>query len=494
MEPGTSRSMDDYTEIIQKLPIYTKLAYGTGHVLNDICASMWFTYLLVFFHLVLGFDPTLAGVVLFIGQIADAVATPFIGLQSDRNDDFWLCRYGKRKTWHLLGTIGVLLGFPFIFSQCIHCENAHQWAQLFYYAAFVTIFQFGWAAVQISHLALVPELTPIEHERTELIAIRFTFTVFSNILVYCVMWGILHVTSDQYDIQIGPGDIHKFQKVISIGIAIGLLASILFHIVVKESANNHGANNHAHDNILHRNNATASALLKDVKLYQVACIYMLTRLFINLCQIYMPLYLHESLNMPATSLAYIPLTMYLSSFLMSLIIERLNTKWGRKIAYSIGASFALCACIWIRFGNDDIYIKYQIYAVAALLGFASAIMLVTSLGVISDLIGKNTGSGAFAYGIMSFTDKLSNGLVVMLLQYLVRYFPSNYASYYYKNILTYVCGISVIFGLLMILYIKSFSHNIVFNILHNEDDEGFIETPNDNEQNSSLNESHANVY
>jgi len=108
MEPGTSRSMDDYIEIIQKLPIYSKLAYGTGHVLNDICASMWFTYLLVFFHLVLGFDPTLAGVVLFIGQIADAVATPFIGLQSDRNDDFWLCRYGKRKTWHLLGTLTIL--------------------------------------------------------------------------------------------------------------------------------------------------------------------------------------------------------------------------------------------------------------------------------------------------------------------------------------------------------------------------------------------------
>lgn len=47
-------------------------------------------------------------------------------------------------------------------------------------------------------------------------------------------------------------------------------------------------------------------------------------------------------------------------------------------------------------------------------------MLVTSLGVTSDLIGKNTESGAFAYGIMSFTDKLSNGLVVMLIQYLVK--------------------------------------------------------------------------
>ncbi|KAL6430179.1 hypothetical protein ACFW04_007733 [Cataglyphis niger] len=452
MKPGTSSPTDDYTEIIRKLPVYLKLAYGTGHVLNDICASMWFTYLLVFFHLVLGFDPTLAGAVLLIGQVADALVTPFVGFQSDRNDNFWLCRYGRRKTWHLIGTICVLLGFPFIFSQCIGCEYAHQYAQLVYYAAFVVIFQFGWAAVQISHLALVPELTPSEHERTELIAIRFTFTVFSNVLVYCIMWGVLHVTSDAYDTQIGPGDIHKFQKVILIGLVVGLIASIIFHIVVKESANGD-----ANGSFLHRNGRTALVLLRDFRLYQIAFVYMLTRLFINLCQIYMPLYLHESLNMPATSLAYIPLTMYLSSFLTSLIIERLNTKWGRKIAYSIGALLAISACIWIQFGNDDTYTKYQIYAVAVLLGSAGAIMLVTSLGITSDLIGRNTESGAFAYGIMSFTDKLSNGLVVMLIQYLVKHLSSGYASYYYRNILTYVCGVSAASAMLMILYIKPFS-------------------------------------
>lgn len=467
-----SRS-DDYTEIIRKLPAYLKLAYGTGHVLNDICASMWFTYLLVFFHLVLGFDPTLSGVVLLIGQVADGLVTPFVGLQSDRNDNFWLCKYGRRKTWHLLGTICVLLGFPFIFSQCIGCENAHQWAQLVYYAAFVVIFQFGWAAVQISHLALVPELTPAERERTELIAIRFTFTVFSNILVYCIMWGILHITSDQYDAQIGPDDIHKFQKVVLIGMITGLVASIIFHVVVKEGSDGSG-------NFSERNIRTASVLLKDAKLYQVACVYMVTRLFINLCQIYMPLYLHESLKMPATSLAYIPLTIYISSFLMSLIIERLNTKWGRKTAYSIGAFFAICACVWIKFGNDDTYIKYEIYAVAVLLGFAGAIMLVTSLGVTSDLIGKNTESGAFAYGVMSFADKLSNGVVVMLIQYLANYFSSDYANYY-KDVLTYVCGASAICGLLMILYIKPFSRDIVFDTLTNYEDDGLLESSNENQ-------------
>lgn len=44
-------------------------------------------------------------------------------------------------------------------------------------------------------------------------------------------------------------------------------------------------------------------------------------------------------------------------------------------------------------------------------------MLVTSLGVTADLIGPNTESGAFVYGAMSFTDKLSNGVVVMAIQY-----------------------------------------------------------------------------
>ena len=48
----------------QRLGQLTKLAYGTGHILNDMCASMWFTYLLVFFQSVLQFDNMYAGIVM----------------------------------------------------------------------------------------------------------------------------------------------------------------------------------------------------------------------------------------------------------------------------------------------------------------------------------------------------------------------------------------------------------------------------------------------
>lgn len=105
------------------------------------------------------------------------------------------------------------------------------------------------------------------------------------------------------------------------------------------------------------------------------------------------------------------------------------------MAYSIGAVLGIAACIWARFGNGDLYITYIIYVVAVLfgtlhniiynkfeykfifhLGCAGSILLVTSLGVTSDFIGKDTDSGALVYGLMSFTDKLSNGFAVIVIQ------------------------------------------------------------------------------
>lgn len=114
MESVGRRGVDDYTEIVRRLPFRQRLAYGVGHILNDICASMWFTYLLVYFHLVLQFDSTSSGIILLVGQVADALATPFVGIESDRNDDFWLCKYGRRKTWHLIGMCRV------VGVECIH--------------------------------------------------------------------------------------------------------------------------------------------------------------------------------------------------------------------------------------------------------------------------------------------------------------------------------------------------------------------------------------
>lgn len=59
----------EYTEVYRRIPFKLQVAYGVGHVLNDICASMWFTYLLVYFHLVLQFSNWESGFILLVGQV-----------------------------------------------------------------------------------------------------------------------------------------------------------------------------------------------------------------------------------------------------------------------------------------------------------------------------------------------------------------------------------------------------------------------------------------
>lgn len=151
------------------LSIPRKFAYGVGHVFNDLCASMWFTYLVLFFHKVILLGNTYAGLLILIGQVADALATPVIGFLCDKTH----VRYGRRKLWHLIGTIMVALSLFFFWHTCLGCHNSHLAVKVVYFSIPIIIFQFGWASVQISHLSLIPELTSDRNERVGLNAIRW---------------------------------------------------------------------------------------------------------------------------------------------------------------------------------------------------------------------------------------------------------------------------------------------------------------------------------
>lgn len=58
---------------------------------------------------------------------------------------------------------------------------------------------------------------------------------------------------------------------------------------------------------------------------------MMTRLFVNLSQIYLPLWLQDNLALGAASVASTPLALYISGFLASLLIGPLTQFAGRKV-------------------------------------------------------------------------------------------------------------------------------------------------------------------
>ena len=183
--------MDELQSTTDLIPLrYTilkRFGYGLGHIFNDMCAAMGFTYSLIFFQKVLGFNSFFAGIFMAIGQLADGIATVLVGVLSDKKDLFkCFIRFGNRNSWHLMGTVCVAIAFPFIFMPCINCENESQEIKLVYYSGFSLILMFGFASVQISHLAMIPELAATSNEKTLLTSIRYAyfFTYFQRYKEY----------------------------------------------------------------------------------------------------------------------------------------------------------------------------------------------------------------------------------------------------------------------------------------------------------------------
>ena len=65
----------------QKVALHRKFGYGMGHVLNDMCATMWFTYLLIFFREVIGIIRLLLNICTTVQKMG--MANPMIRLLFD---------------------------------------------------------------------------------------------------------------------------------------------------------------------------------------------------------------------------------------------------------------------------------------------------------------------------------------------------------------------------------------------------------------------------
>ena len=109
---------------------------------------------------------------------------------------------------------------------------------------------------------------------------------------------------------------------------------------------------------------------------------MATRLYINVSQAYMPLYIQHSLQLPAVSIAVIPLIMFISGFVVSIVNKPISKFVGRKWSMIGGCLVGVAGAVWVQFGSltDESFTKYEIYAISVLIGAAGSQMLITRSG------------------------------------------------------------------------------------------------------------------
>jgi len=250
------------------------ISYAAGHFLNDQCASMWFTYLLLYFEKILLLPAATSSALYLIGQVVDAASTPILGFLIDRVK--LLNFYPKRKTWHILGSVLVSASWLVIFGNVTdltrpklvfkneqHDEKEHHYldttdvtsnhtepelylshsstisfqtwtGQKFWILlCFISLGQIGWACTQISHLSMINVIGSHQAHRNRLNSIRFGGGIIANLTVYFTLFCLLH-TSCNGDGVISPADKIAFEIAIILILAIGFFMNALFHFGVKE--------------------------------------------------------------------------------------------------------------------------------------------------------------------------------------------------------------------------------------------------------------------
>lgn len=456
-----------------------RFGYSIGHFLNDCCASMWFTYLLMFFKKVINLSSSEAAALMLIGQVVDGCFTPIIGILSDKFIAIPFCT--QRKSWHLLGTCLTAISFIFIYNiplfsdtfsnsqngTTVPCgsaiklpstenlgnaidgkvfaeESCSSGYDFYYYIPFIIVFQIGWASVQISHLALIPFLTTTNKQRADLNSKRYSLLIVANTFVYVIAWFLFKQTSRGTPCEakdsIGEEDASSFLKLAGCSVGSGLVMSVLFHALVNEEEPDRETEEAGEKEIPMENKGenvafmdfqpvkekrldTPSDWLSHLPMYTNAIVYMAARLAANCLQIYLTLYITDTIKLPKQYIGILPFVQYIFGFLASFSTKYIHKWHSTAAAYFLGSILVFAAGILVNIVDKSVTRDewstsslIPVFAIFALYGGGGNMVVCSALGLTAELIGNQTKSSAFVYGLMSFGEKIFNGVAVVILE------------------------------------------------------------------------------
>ncbi len=179
----------------EKVPLLTKLAFGSGDVGPAVATAIMSFFLLYFFTDVARLEPAAAGVILLVTKIWDAVNDPLIGLLSDRVNTRW----GRRRPWFLFGAVPFGLAF-FLLFQTPQLGDTGKFA---YYLVVSLLLDTMFTVVNVPYTALTPELSRDYDERTSLNSYRFAFSIAAGLIAAVTHPIIVDAVAANSDVQTG---------------------------------------------------------------------------------------------------------------------------------------------------------------------------------------------------------------------------------------------------------------------------------------------------
>ena len=173
----------------EKLSLSTKIGFGMGDIYGGGAMMFIGIYYLYFLTDIIKLNPSLAGIVILISKIWDAVNDPIMGVITDRTRT----KLGRRRPYLLAGIIFIFISYFLLwYPVSFQSELGRFIFVLLAYIFFDTVL----TMVMVPYNALASELTLDYHERTLLTSIRMFFSMTSSLICAVIPLEIIKLCPD----------------------------------------------------------------------------------------------------------------------------------------------------------------------------------------------------------------------------------------------------------------------------------------------------------
>ena len=170
-----------------------KINYSIGAVANGIKTDTFTFFLLFFYSNIIGLNPGLAGLAIFIALCFDAVTDPLMGTISDRTNS----KYGRRHPYMMISFMPMSLGYILLFAPRQDWDMSQN--DLFLWMTIFTIItRIGMTLFDIPHRAFGGEVTKDYEERTLLMSWREMIGWVAGLSNAFLGYGIFFASTPEY--------------------------------------------------------------------------------------------------------------------------------------------------------------------------------------------------------------------------------------------------------------------------------------------------------
>jgi oligogalacturonide transporter len=185
----TTTHIEPISSTSEKLSLWRKIGYGVGDIYGGGTATILSFYYLVFLTDVIRLNPALAGTVILISKVYDAITDPLEGVISDRTRT----KLGRRRPYLLAGIPLVFLSFFALFYPVNFDEELSRFVFVICtYLFFSTVV----SIVMLNYNALQSEMSLDYDERTSLSSSRIFFSAVASIICALVPMEIVKAFPD----------------------------------------------------------------------------------------------------------------------------------------------------------------------------------------------------------------------------------------------------------------------------------------------------------